>query len=123
MTLLEFLQARLIEDELTALAAVDGSPAWRSSLAFRDVKDELGHYVVEADRQHPSVEQAAHIARHCPSRVLAEVEAKRLVIADYLRTDASGDLLERDVVDRVLRQLSSVYADHPDYNPSWSGLV
>ena len=120
MTLLEFLQARLTEDELTALAAVDGSPAWRSSLTFRDVKDEDGRYVVEADRQHPSVEQAAHIARHCPARVLAEVEVKRLVIADYLRTDAGGDLLERDIVESVLRNMSCVYADHPDYNPSWS---
>lgn len=120
MTLLEFLQARLTEDELTALAAIDGSPAWRSSLDFRDVKDDNGRFVIEADRKHPSVGQAAHIARHCPSRVLAEVEAKRLVIADYLRTDAGGDLLERDIVESVLRHMSSVYADHPDYNPSWS---
>jgi hypothetical protein len=120
LTLLEFLQARLTEDELTALAAVDGSPSWRSSLTFRDVKDEDGRYVVEADRQHPSVEQSAHIARHCPARILAEVEAKRLVIADYLRTDATGDLLGRDIVESLLRHMSSVYADHPDYNPSWS---
>jgi hypothetical protein len=120
LTLLEFLQARLTEDELTALAAVDGSPSWRSSLTFRDVKDEDGRYVVEADRQHPSVEQAAHIARHCPARVLAEVEAKRLVIADYLRPDATGDLLGRDIVESLLRHMPSVYADHPDYNPSWS---
>lgn len=28
MTLVEFLQARLAEDELTTLAAVDGSPQW-----------------------------------------------------------------------------------------------
>lgn len=121
MTLLEFLQARLTEEALTALAAVDGSPRWRNSLTFRDVKDEDGHYVVEADRQHPSVEQAAHIAHHCPARVLAEVEMKRLVIADYIRADAYGELLERDVLENVLRHMSSLYAEHPDYNPSWSG--
>ena len=120
MTLLEFLQARLTEDELTALAAIEGSPAWRSSLAFRDVKDEHGHFVVEADPQHPSVEQAAHIARHSPARVLAQVEVTRRVIADYLRSDAAGDLLERGVIENVLRHLSTVYADHPDFNPSWS---
>ena len=45
---------------------------------------------------------------------------KRLLIADYLRTDAAGDLLGRDIVESLLRQMSSVYADHPDYNPSWS---
>ncbi len=120
MTLLEFLQARLTEDELTALAAIDGSPSWRSSLEFRDVKDHDGHYVVAADRHHPSVEQAAHIARHGPSRVLADVEARRMVIADYLRVDAEGSLLERGVLEEVLRQLASVYAEHPDYKRSWS---
>ena len=61
MTLVEFLQARLAEDELTALAAVDGSPRWRTNFDYRDVKDEHGHYVVEADSRHPSLEQAAHI--------------------------------------------------------------
>jgi len=120
VTLLEFLQARLTEDELTALAATEGSPAWRSSLAFRDVKDEHGHFVVEADRHHPSVEQAAHIARHSPARALADVEAKRRVIADYLRSDAAGELLERGALENILRHLSVAYADHPDYNPSWS---
>lgn len=120
MTLLEFLDARLTEDELTALAAIEGSPVWRSSLSFRDVKDEAGHYVIAADRHHPSVEQVAHIARHGPARILAEVEARRLVVADYLRLEAAGNLLERGVIEDVLRHLALVYADHPDYNPSWS---
>ena len=120
MTLLEFLDARLTEDELTALAAIEGSPVWRSSLSFRDVKDEDGHFVIAADRHHPSVEQAAHIARHGPARILAEVEARRLVVADYLRLEAAGNLLERGVIEDVLRHLALVYADHPDYNPSWS---
>ena len=120
LTLLEFLQARLTEDELSAVAAIDGSPVWRSSLTFRDVKDDDGRYVIAADRLHPSAEQAAHIARHGPARVLADVEAWRLVIADYLRLDAAGDVLERGVIEDVLRHLATVYADHPDYNPSWS---
>jgi hypothetical protein len=58
MTLVEFLQARLTEDELIALAAVDSSPQWRASYDYRDVKDEHGHYVIQADARHPSVEQA-----------------------------------------------------------------
>jgi hypothetical protein len=120
MTLVEFLQARLSEDELIALAAVDGSPQWRSSYDYRDVKDEQGHYVVQADARHPSVEQAAHMARHSPARVLADVAAKRAVIADYLRHEATGDLLARGVVEDILRGLCSVHAEHPDYNTSWS---
>lgn len=120
MTLLEFLQARLTEDELTALAAVDGSPTWRSSLDYRDVKDDLGHYVVEADPLRPSLGQAAHIARHSPARVLADVQAARAAIADYLRLDAAGELLERGAVENILRLLCAVHSDHPDYNPSWA---
>ena len=120
MTLVEFLRARLAEDELTALAAVDGSPHWHSNYQYRDVKDEQGHYVVQADSRHPSVGQAAHIARHSPARVLADVEAKRAVIAEYLRLDAAGDLLARGVVEDLLRAMCSVDSEHPDYNPSWS---
>jgi hypothetical protein len=120
MTLVEFLQARLAEDELTALAAVDDSPHWRASYDYRDVKDEHGHYVVQADPRYPSLEQAAHIARHSPARVLADVEAKRAVIADYLRLDAAGELLARGRVEDILRSLCSVFSEHPDYNTSWS---
>ena len=120
MTLVEFLQARLAEEELTALAAVDSSPRWRASYSYRDVKDDDGHYVVQADSRHPSIEQAAHIARHDPATVLADVEAKRGAIAEYLRLDASGDLLARGIVEDILRALCAVYAEHPDYSPSWA---
>ena len=119
MTLVEFLQARLAEDELTALAAIDGSPHGHSSHLYRDVKDDDGHYVVQADSRLPSVEQAAHIARHSPARALAEVEAKRAVIADYLRLDAAGDVLARGVIEDVLRAIVAAYARHPDYSATW----
>ena len=39
---------------------------------------------------------------------------------DELTALAAGDLLEREAVENILRRLSSVYAEHPDYNPSWS---
>jgi hypothetical protein len=120
ISLLEFLQARLTEDELTALAAVDGSPKWMSSLTFRDVKDEHGHFVIEADPRHPSLEQAAHIARHSPHRVLTDIDAIRDVIADYLSLDAIGELRERNAIEGVLRRFCAVHSDHPDYNPDWS---
>jgi hypothetical protein len=120
MTPVEFLQARLAEDELTALAAVDDSPHWRANYDYRDVKDGHGRYVVQADSRHPSVEQAAHIARHSPARVLADVEATRLLIAEYLRVDAAGDVHTRAVIEDVLRALCSVHRDHPEYNPSWT---
>jgi hypothetical protein len=120
MTLVEFLQARLGEDELIALAAIDGAPRWQTHYDYRDVKDEEGHYIIQADPQYPSLEQAAHIARHSPARVLRGVEAKRLVIADYLHREAAGDVLERAAVEYILKALCLEYCEHPDYNPSWA---
>ena len=46
-----------------------------------------------------------------PARVLADVEAKRLIV----EWDA-----EQPVDRGVLGILASVYRDHPDYDPDWA---
>jgi hypothetical protein len=120
MTIVEFLEARLTEDELTAQAAIDASPLWRAFYDYRDVKDADGHFVIQADSHHPTTGQAAHIARHSPARVLAECEAKRAIIADFLRRDALGDLPGRSAVEDTIKSLGSVYSCHPDYDTAWS---
>src|ERR1035437_4349477 len=51
-----------------ATAAIEGAADWHVFYAYRDVKDGDGHYVVLADRQCPTAEQAAHIARHSCQR-------------------------------------------------------
>ena len=76
MTVVEFLEARVAEDELTATAAVEGSPVWHAFYDYRDVKDGDGHYVVQADSLRPSVEQAAHIARQRPRAGAAPVHGR-----------------------------------------------
>ena len=90
MTVVEFLEARVAEDELTAQAAVDGSPLWRAFYDYRDVKDADGHYVVQADGLLPLVEQAAHIARHDPARVLRQCTASGPSSPRLLRRAATG---------------------------------
>ncbi len=120
MTLVDFLEARLAEDELTAQAAIEGDADWHALYAYRDVKDSDGHYVVLADTQHPTVGQAAHIARHSPARVLRHCEATRAVIADFLRLDALGDLLGRSATEASLKQLAFVYFDHTDFDQAWA---
>jgi hypothetical protein len=120
VTIVEFLEARLAEDELTAQAAIDTSPEWRTHYDYRDVKDLDGHFVVQADSHHPTIEQAAHIARHSPARVLRECEGKRAIIAEFLRRDALGDLAGRGAVDDILKAIGSVYSHHPDYDQAWS---
>ena len=119
MTIVEFLEARLTEDELTAHAAIEGSADWRAHYDYRDVKDADGHFVVLADSRYPTAEQAAHIARHSPGRVLRECEAIRSLIAEYLRRDALGDLPGRAVLEDALRVLGSAYSSHPDHDPAW----
>jgi len=120
MTIVEFLEARLSEDELTANAAIDGTADWYAFYTYRDVKDGDGHYVVLADSQYPTIGQAAHMARHSPARILLQCEAVRAVIAEYLRLDALGDLVGRNATEVTLRQLASVHRDHADFDQTWA---
>lgn len=75
-----------------------------------------------------------HIARHDPARVLAEIAAKRAIVADYQIVRANnaiekandGDEVRaaaRDLIAKslrmVLRRLASVWSAHPDYDPAW----
>lgn len=120
MNLVEFLEARLAEDELTADAAIDGSSDWQALYSYRDVKDGAGHYVVLADSRYPTVGQAAHIARHSPARILRQCEAARAVIAEFLRLDILGDVPGRTATENVLRALASVHADHADFDQTWA---
>lgn len=119
MTVVDFLEARLAEDELTAQAAIEGDASWHALYTYRDVKDSDGHYVVLADDRLPTMGQAAHIARHHPARVLRQCEAVRAVIADFLRLDALGDLAGRSATETSLKQLAFPYRDHPDFDPTW----
>ena len=119
MTIVEFLEARFAEDELVAHAAIEVSAGLQVHYDYRDVKDLDGHFVVQADTHHPTTGQAAHIARQSPARVLRECEAKRAIIADYLRRDALGDMAGRGAVEEALRAIAAVYCDHPDYAGSW----
>jgi hypothetical protein len=100
------------------------------------VTDELGYSVIEgADIESAPYFTGPHIARHDPARVLAEVAAKRRVMARHFTPPSPvriyaacegcgydyGDISQRyDIGDcPELRDMAAVYADHPDYNPAW----
>lgn len=119
MSLVEFLEARLAEDELTANAAIDGAADWHVLYSYRDIKDGDGRYVVLADSRYPTVGQAAHIARHGPARILRQCEAARELIAEFLRLEALGDLPGRSAAENPLKQLALVHLDHPDFDQAW----
>ncbi|ORJ99858.1 DUF6221 family protein [Prescottella equi] len=131
--IVEFLRARLDEDEQTATAATSATfgeePTWTSK---DDGTGRQTHGYVMAD--HTAIcghdgddvllPVADHIARHDPARVLREVESKRGVLADYeLYKDAKypdSDGGHAMALEYVLDLLAAVYSDHPDYQQEWA---
>lgn len=148
MTLLEFIEARLTEDEATAIAAAEALRCGCHSLNPDDLHSwTAGDYASGVDLAgglHPVVSGTGdwaedaipkpvniHIARHDPARVLREVEAKRRIARQCAAMDPDmtfvtdnalgfgpGDHTE--LAAQVLALLALPYADHPDYDPSWS---
>jgi len=131
--LVQFLRDRLDEDEATARAAASAERAdtWTAIPdSYGGVLDGTGSrslVVGYGDVMAPGT--AAHIARHDPARVLAEVEAKRRIIDDVVpqidgmedRIDSewgAGDPTERESA-TLFRLLALPYADHPDYREEW----
>ncbi|WP_282695483.1 DUF6221 family protein [Streptomyces sp. CC208A] len=113
--LVQFLRARLDEDEQTARAA--GGEPWT---------DEEGFVDADPWFELPN-ELAAHALRHDPARVLAEVDAKRKLLDRYDRAfenrrahpddlASAGALL---ALHGAVELLALPYVDHPDYCDKW----
>ncbi|NUQ98588.1 MAG: hypothetical protein HOY79_19215 [Streptomyces sp.] len=152
--LVAFLRDRIAEDEQFARAGGGRSErAWRADMSGKDplgmpswplvvrrvergrVLGAVAHLPILEERSEDRME---HIARHDPARVLAEVDAKRRIIAAYEQTaqlkwpdDPNMILTVKDrimnqAIGRVeglmtaLRLLALPYADHPDYRPEWA---
>jgi hypothetical protein len=131
--LVAFMRAALDEDEASAKAAAASPPPWTAT--EDDVRDVNGHVVAEqrcwgVDVMPP--ENAAHIARWDPARVLAEVEAKRTRIAmlvdstTYFAGPAINEEVRRPLVGvlqavtrHLLRLEAQVYADRPGFKDAW----
>lgn len=112
--LIEFLRARLDEDEQ---AARDALAAAESGWWWTD----------------PESAPERHVSRHGPARTLREVAAKLVIIdaADQatgldMSVDMDRRIGQRDeatepyVGDVILRALASVHSDHPDYRAEWA---
>ncbi len=147
MTFVEFLNARLDEDEAAAKAATPGG--WQARLSeygpngeWEIVTDahepsEPGRYVVYTGYEGGGVtseQNAVHIARHDPARVLREVAAKRSLLTQHrpasaealhpwcrvsIRTDPEIGTYQEPFPCPTLRVLAVSYADHPDYQEAW----
>jgi hypothetical protein len=141
--LVEWLRYRLDEDERVARAAIvgGGSGRWAEDSAWlTDMLDPLPSQRRERPGWVPMItrKDVAHIARHDPARVLAEVEAKRRIVdlhptRNSLRWPGVEDIeveicetCSRDgLSDEVeapcptIRALALPYADRPGYREEW----
>lgn len=131
-----FLLARLAEDEAVARAIGNEEPlAWSAVRADSLVIDAENpkRWIARAEDRGHGDDLAAHIARHDPARVLADVESKRRVVEDYLDAQhtiggleeegdyeaALGHVDEARVLLAVLHRLAQPYASHESFDPSW----
>lgn len=143
LKLTEFLRARLDEDEQDARTAshvLRNGAHWSlddwhgreqpHSLIAQGTADQpvaLGHFTADP----VPTEQAAHIARHDPARVLAEVAAKRKLVAAYESAVTAYGAAEvgTPVSERMGGSVNSLryalqlsvlsYADHPGFKEEW----
>ena len=144
--LVEFLRARLTEDETAAHAAILGfSPhpdqeipgaAWLP-IYHKVVQQIQGDdEICVADCGNLMLERAAHIARHDPARVLREVDRDRRLLDLHHVVgfdDEDGHDLGRGCAEcgysaeysdrggwcETVRILAVPYADDPDYRQEW----
>lgn len=108
MTIVEFLTARLDEDEQVAIAALDRQ-----------------HPHEERGRQMCGSERCTHDLRHHPRRVLTEVATKRYLVTNASEwignpDDTFSGRMAAAVWGNVLKALAWVYGDHPDYRQEWT---
>ena len=142
--LVEFLRARLSEDEESVRAAMPGP--WTNGADLDHLVDGIVYgpapwpglgnlsQVCDTRASHAQAANAAHIARHDPARVLAEVEAKRAVLALFDIAKQHMDKTRRTAPEYRLVQVSEIpydallcavqalalpYAGHPNYREEW----
>lgn len=129
---MEFLRARLDEDEALALAATGGHWHVAEQKYDEDFAAKIGSWAEGGDiAGHgyegggvDTVATAQHMVRHRPARVLAEVEAKRELIRVWERlrllNEDGGYHLAYGTASKAIQLHAAVYADHPDYRSEWA---
>jgi len=142
MTLVEFLTARLDERERWAKSPNVGhawsyddrtmsvrvgsdSVEWRPSDADHAATCDYEEHWECSDARKNARLEGEHITAWQPVFVLADIAAKRRIIASvndwpYGPGDPEfADMGWRDHAELVLQLLAQPYADHPDFDPDW----
>lgn len=126
--IIEFLEARIAEDEAAAveLAAADAAaadleaPGAAAAAAELEARREVGGPGPGAGSPgRPVVRTGLDVSPFTAARVLAECAAKRKILANVpLVTDISSQM--GGTSEYVLMCLASVYGWHPDYQEGWA---
>ncbi len=140
--LVTFLRERLDEDEQMAQAATPGGWRWDLSggrfdgdpgtadpgtewghsgpdLVGTDGREVITSTGYDADNVIVNRADAAHIARHAPARVLADVAATRLIV-EWLHKGWPLVQHRPSSVAGLLQHLALSYASHESYRPEWA---
>lgn len=122
MDLVAWLGEQLDEDERVA----------REALKPLSERDSRLAYHAYGDFAEVSPAFVAHVARWVPDRVLAEVEAKRQILAEHHRlnpgvcvrcTDWQGGYEHQPYPCRTVLALAQPYAGRPGWRPEWAAEV
>jgi hypothetical protein len=114
--LIEFLRARIAEDEAAAREML------AAAAEIADLPPVPPYEYADDEEQ---VEPFDHVVRWQPDRVLAECAAKRAIVEAYAEEVPDGRLSfgedegRGEALAYVCKALATVYADHEDYQPEW----
>jgi len=117
MTITEFLEARIAEDEKLAEAASVSMHGQRHTESW-----DYASYVLSSERDATEA-QDKFITEWWPARVLAECAAKRAIIAVWPDLFGAWTAEQAEaataVKDHMRRALAAAYADHTDFRQEW----
>ncbi|MFD5221384.1 DUF6221 family protein [Streptomyces tendae] len=126
--LVQWLRAQLDDDERTARAATEGpwsvdADSYAEAIYAADRCTTVvagGRWGGEAS-VFESTEDALHIARHDPARVLREIDAARVLLAQYegLKDGLLDDMSGVFALETAIRAKAAVYADRAGYREKW----
>lgn len=108
-----FLTAQLDREAAIATAAQD---LMESDPSSNHVWDEA----MWGDGPDDDYPYPRHIAAQSPLKVLADIAAKRVLVADYLEANRIGHLHRGIAMRFVLKVLAAPFADQPGYRPEWA---
>ncbi|MFD6357928.1 DUF6221 family protein [Nocardia tengchongensis] len=140
MTIEEFIEARIAEDERAAKAATQGDWFWDGrELVIKTERLHASQTVIGVSGYDAELEigapDVAHIARHDPARVLRQCAALRAIagrheaknwewyedsrclrmVSGVICEECSGDIGDVLWPCEEIRALAAIWSDHPDY--------